>query len=598
MNALKIILGLLSGLSLFLFGMSIMGDALEKSAGNRLKSILGKMTANPLSGFLLGAGVTAVIQSSSATTVMLVGFVNAGLMSLGATIPVIMGANVGTTVTAWILSLTGIEGGAWYLDIFKPSSFTPVLAVIGVILFVFMKGGKKKDIGLILLGFAVLIFGMDSMSAAIKPLAEEAWFRNLFVLFENPLLGLLVGALVTAIIQSSSASVGILQALAAELNIAAAAAGLPPAFTVGMAFPIIMGQNIGTCVTAAIGSAGASKDAKRVAAVHLSFNIIGSTFILSLFCLLEYLILPDGIPFAKLAADQSTIAIVHTVFNVSCSILLLPCYKLLEKLAMVIIKDSNEKENRKIIFDQRLLATPSIAIEQAKLVTNKMALISQRSLKNALSLLENYDKKLFASIKADEDEVDEYEDELGTYLIKITGCELSNEDSLEVSKLLHMIGDLERLSDHAVNLGESAEEMSEKRISFSKEAKAELKVMSTAVSEILDTAIASFTENSLDLASDVEPLEEVIDLLQSEIRANHITRLKNSECTIELGFILGDLLSNLERVSDHCSNIAGCVIEIAHSSLGMHGYSRSIKSGNKRYDATFKKFSDKYRIAI
>ncbi len=587
-----IVLGLISGLAMFLFGMTVMGDALEKAAGNKLKIILGKMTANPIGGFLLGAGVTAVIQSSSATTVMLVGFVNAGLMSLGAAIPVIMGANVGTTITAWILSLTGIQGSVWYIEILKPSTFTPILAAIGVILFVFLKDSKRKDFGLILLGFSVLIFGMELMSDSIQPLAEEQWFRDLFVMFKNPLLGLLVGALVTAIIQSSSASVGILQALAGELN-----AVSPGALTLGMALPILMGQHIGTCITAVLGSAGANKDAKRVAAVHLSFNVIGSVVLLSVYSLLQYLILPNGFSFATLSANQATIAICHTAISILFVLLLFPCRKLLEKLAYILVK-GDSKQEKKVITDDRLLATPALAIEQAKILTNRMAEISSRALKNAIGLFENYDKKIFASVKADEEDVDVYEDELGSYLVKITGREISEEDSMEVSKLLHMIGDLERLSDHAVNLAASAEEMTDKKITFSKEAKAELSVMIGAVKEILDTALSAYVNNSLESAHMVEPLEEVIDDLQAQIRNNHIDRLKNNECTIELGFVLSDVLTNLERVSDHCSNIAGCVIEIADNSLGIHEYTKQVKNGNEEFEAHFKTFSEKYKIKV
>lgn len=596
MDVSAVILGLISGLAMFLFGMTVMGDALERSAGSGLKAMLGKMTSNPIFGFLLGAGVTAIIQSSSATTVMLVGFVNAGLMKLGSVIPVIMGANVGTTITAWILSLTGLEGGAWYIQMFKPSTFTPVLAAIGAVLYVFMKGGKKRDIGLVLLGFAVLIFGMDVMSDSIAPLAKEEWFRNLFVMFENPLLGLAVGAIVTAIIQSSSASVGILQALAAELNLAAAAEGLAPAITVGMALPIIMGQNIGTCVTAVLGSMGANKDAKRVAAVHLSFNVIGSTVMLSLFCLFNYLIIPGGFGFAGVAADQGNIAILHTVFNVSCTVLLLPCYKLLEKLAYVIIKDKSEDDKREIIFDDRLLVTPTVAIEQVKQVTEKMAEISHGSVEKAIGLISSFDEAVFDEIMLEEDIVDRYEDEIGSYLVKVTGHEITEADSLEVSKLLHMIGDLERLSDHAVNIAHSAKEMREKSIVFSDRANEELSVILEAVREVLNTALESFLENDVEKAVRVEPLEEVIDLLQSQIRSAHIGRLKNNECTIELGFVLSDLLGDLERVADHCSNVAGCVIEIAHRSLGIHSYTDMVKSGNAVYDGYFKDYSEKYSL--
>ncbi len=584
------ILGLLGGLSLFLFGMTVMGDALEKAAGNKLKSILSKMTSNPIFGFLLGLGVTAVIQSSSATTVMLIGFVNAGLIQLRSAIPVIMGSNIGTTITAWILSLSGISGDAWYLEIVKPSTFTPVLAVIGVVLFVFLKNQKFKEIGLILLGFAALIFGMDMMSEGFKNDEIQSVLGGFFETFAtNPLLGLLTGAVVTAIIQSSSASVGILQTVA--LN-------SPTAFTLGMALPIIMGQNIGTCVTAILGSAGANKDAKRVAAVHLTFNVIGSVVLLSVFCLLQYVIVPGGLGFANDIATPFGIAVLHSAFNIICTALLLPCYKLLEKLAIFLVKDKKGETEERNLFDDRLLATPGIAIEQAKRVTYKMAKRARRSVQNAVGLFEKYDKKGFESVVEDENKIDIYEDEIGTYLVKITGCDLNESDSLEVSKLLHMISDLERLSDHAVNLAHSAKEMNDKKITFSSGAIDEMRVIIRAVDDILGLSIDSFMQNDIEKATRVEPLEEVIDLLQTEIRANHIRRLKNNECTIELGFILTDMLTDLERVSDHCSNIAGCVIEITHNSLGMHGYTRSLKSGNEVYDNYLKSYSDEYKLKI
>ncbi len=580
------ILSLLGGLSMFLFGMTVMGDGLEKAAGNQLKTILGKMTSNPISGFLLGLAVTAVIQSSSATTVMLVGFVNAGLITLRGAIPVIMGANIGTTVTAWILSLEGLGDTGW-MSIFKPSTFTPFLAVAGVVLFVFLKSDRAKDIGSVFLGFSVLIFGMDMMSSGFENPEITSYLGGFFKTFaSNPILGLLTGAVVTGIIQSSSASVGILQTVALAS---------PGTFTVGMALPIIMGQNIGTCVTAILGSAGANKDAKRVSAVHLSFNIIGSVVLLSLFSLFQYVILPDGFAFAAKTATPFSISVLHTAFNVICTACLLPCYKLLERLAIFLVRDSEKKEET-AIFDDRLLGTPPIAIEHAKKVTMDMAEVSLNSIYEAFELFYNYDKKLFGKICEDEGKVDIYEDEIGSYLVKITGCNISESDSLEVSKLLHMIGDLERISDHSVNIAESAEEMYKKGISFSESANAELAVMIKAVKEILATAVEAFRENSLELAAKVEPLEEVIDMLQTEIRSNHINRLTNNECTIELGFILSDLLTNLERIADHCSNIAGCVIEIAHNRLGLHGYTRSLRSGNEAYDEHFKEYSEQYKL--
>ena len=582
------ILSLLGGLSLFLFGMSTMGSGLEKAAGNQLKTILGKMTANPVSGFFLGLIVTAVIQSSSATTVMLVGFVNAGLITLRGAIPVIMGANIGTTVTAWILSLESIGDGANWLMIFKPSTFTPFLAVAGVVLFVFLKNERARDIGTVFLGFAAVIFGMDMMSSGFKIPEVESALGEFFTTFaSNPLLGLLTGIVVTAIIQSSSASVGILQTVALAT---------PGAFTVGTALNIIMGQKIGTCVTAVLGSAGANKDAKRVAAVHLSFNVIGAAFILSVFSLFNYLILPDGFAFAKIAATPVTISVLHTITSVISTAILLPCNRLLEKLATLLVRDNKGEEEKHHIFDDRLLATPSIAIEHARKVTVDMAELAFKSIDDAFRLFENYDKKLFNKINEDEGRVDVYEDEIGSYLVKITGCDLSEQDSLEVSKLLHMIGDIERISDHAVNLADSAEEMHRKSLSFSDKAKEELTVIISAVREIIRKSAECFENNDLQVAASIEPLEEVIDRLQSQIKTNHINRLKNNECTIELGFILNDLLTNLERISDHCSNIGGCVIEIAHSSLGIHGYTRALQSGNEAYQNYFKMYSETYKI--
>lgn len=576
------VLTLIGGICLFLFGMTVMGDALEKSAGSQLKNLLAKMTSNPIKGFALGAAVTAIIQSSSATTVMLVGFVNSGLMSLSAVIPVIMGANVGTTITAWILSLMGVSGDNFFMTMLKPTSFTPILALVGVVLYIFLKNAKKKDIGLILLGFAVLIYGMDIMTDAVAPLKESEAFGNILLMFDNPLLGVLAGALITAIIQSSSASVGILQALSAT-----------GAVTFGSAIPIIMGQNIGTCVTAMISSVGTNKNARRVAMVHLYFNIIGTVTLLSVFYIANSVV---GFGFLGDAIDEKYIAIVHTAFNVGCTAILLPCHKLLEKLAVATVRDKKDADEKVSLFDDRLLTTPSVALDRCRNVTVDMAKLSVESLLKSLDLFDKFDRKKLDEINNEEDKVDIYEDEIGSYLVKLAKCDLSEHDSLEVTKLLHIIGDLERISDHAVNLGESAEEINTKKISFSEQAKGELGVMMGAVREILGVALSAFTENSLEFAAKVEPLEEVVDNLKVHIKLNHIKRLQNNECTIELGFILSDLLTNLERISDHCSNVAGCVIEIAHSSLGMHGYNKALRRGNEVYDKHYKEFSEKYSL--
>lgn len=576
------VLTLIGGICLFLFGMTVMGDALEKSAGSQLKNLLAKMTSNPIKGFVLGAAVTAIIQSSSATTVMLVGFVNSGLMSLSAVIPVIMGANVGTTITAWILSLMGVSGDNFFMTMLKPTSFTPILALVGVVLYIFLKNAKTKDIGLILLGFAVLIYGMDIMTDAVAPLKESEAFGNILLMFDNPLLGVLAGALITAIIQSSSASVGILQALSAT-----------GAVTFGSAIPIIMGQNIGTCVTAMISSVGTNKNARRVAMVHLYFNIIGTVTLLSVFYIANSVV---GFGFLGDAIDKKYIAIVHTAFNVGCTAILLPCHKLLEKLAVATVRDKKDADEKVSLFDDRLLTTPSVALDRCRNVTVDMAKLSVESLLKSLDLFDKFDRKKLDEINNEEDKVDIYEDEIGSYLVKLAKCDLSEHDSLEVTKLLHIIGDLERISDHAVNLGESAEEINTKKISFSEQAKGELGVMMGAVREILGAALSAFTENSLEFAAKVEPLEEVVDNLKDHIKLNHIKRLQNNECTIELGFILSDLLTNLERISDHCSNVAGCVIEIAHSSLGMHGYNKALRRGNEVYDKHYKEFSEKYSL--
>ena len=576
------ILALIGGVAMFLFGMSVMGDALEKSAGSRLSSLLDKLTSNPLKGFALGAIVTAIIQSSSATTVMMVGFVNSGVMSLANVIPIIMGANVGTTITAWILSLSGISGDGFLLTMLKPTSFTPILAVIGIVFYLFLKDSKKKDVGLILLGFSVLIFGMDYMTSAVKPLANVPEFQEIMLLFSNPILGLLVGALLTAVVQSSSAAVGILQALSATGRV-----------TIGTALPIILGQNIGTCVTAIISSVGANKNAKRVAMVHLCFNIIGAVLVMILFYTLHFIF---NFAFVSNLADHTMIALIHTFFNIFCTIVLLPFCKQFEKLACMLVKDKKGGVEKVSLLDERLLATPAIALERCRQVAVNMADISFRSVKKSLTLLDHYDKKLFDEIQQEEDAVDIYEDEIGSYLMKITNKDLSEKDSSEVTKLFHMIGNLERLSDHAVNLAESAQEMYDKKLEFSAVGKKDLSVMITAVYEIMDNALMAFVYNDIQVAVRVEPLEEVIDDLQAALRSGHIERLRNGECTIELGFILSDLLTNLERIADHCSNVAGCVIEIANHSLGMHSYAEGLRRGNAVYDQYFETYSKKYNL--
>ena len=570
---------LLGGLALFLYGMKVMGDALEKSAGRQLKNILAKLTSNTFNGFLLGLGVTLVIQSSSATTVMVVGFVNAGVMTLRQATGVIMGANLGTSVTAWLLSTTGIKGGG-ILDFFKPSSFAPLLAFVGIILVMFQNKERRKDIGLILVGFAVLMTGMDLMSDSVSGLKNEPAFQESLVTFANPILGIIVGTVFTAIIQSSSASVGILQALSMT--------GVISYYT---AIPIIIGQNIGTCVSAMISSIGAGKNARRAALVHLYFNIAAACIVGGGFYLVNAFV-DFGFP---AAIDPLGIAIVHTVFKIIALAFIMPCSRLLEKLAMLTVPDSKNDVESTELLDERLLATPAVAIETSRKVAFDMAKLSVRSLKNSILLLNNYTDKGFDSIKAEEDKVDKYEDSLGTYLVKISSQNLTESDSHELSKLLHIIGDFERISDHAVNVAGTAQEMAEKKVSFSEKAQKEITVMISAVEEILDASLNAFCNGDINEAFTVEPLEEVIDYLNAKIKKRHVARLQRGECTIELGFVLNDLINNLERVADHCSNIAGCVIEMEHDALDLHDYLNKLKTEeNSKYTEMYNDYRDKY----
>ncbi len=578
------ILKLLGGLAFFLYGMNMMGDALERKAGTRLKTILAQLTSNTFKGFLLGLAVTAVIQSSSATTVMVVGFVNSGIMTLRQATGVIFGANLGTSVTSWLLSLTGVEGDNFFVQLAKPINFTPLLAFIGIVLIMFIKKSKHKDTALILIGFAVLMFGMELMSEAVEPLANSEEFKNILILFSNPIIGLIVGTVFTAIVQSSSASVGILQALT-----------LTGTVTYATAIPIVMGQNIGTCVSAMISSIGASKNARRAAVIHLSFNLISAVVWLTVYYILELII---GFEFVNQAANPLGIAIVHTVFKLLALALLMPFGKQLEKLSYLIIKrDDNEVEKTELL-DERLLSTPSVAIERSREVAVKMAHESIDTFKDSLNLLFNYSEDGVEAIRAGEDEVDKYEDALGTYLVKVSSKHMSDADSHEVSKLLHIIGDFERISDHAVNVAESAQEMHEKGLIFSDGAKKELNIMIDAINEILDLSLEAFENNDLEKAVIVEPLEQVIDKLKLQLKSSHVTRLRKNECTIEMGFILSDLVTNLERVSDHCSNVAVCIIEIAHESFDMHDYIQKLKSNENAegYNVAYANFSQKYAI--
>ena len=575
-------LEMIGGLCLFLFGMNIMGQALERRAGSRLRTTLGKMTGKTMTGFLTGLVVTAVIQSSSATTVMVVGFVNSGLMTLKQAIGVIMGANIGTTVTAWLLSLGGISGDAVWVQLLKPTSFTPVLALIGIIMYMFSKDSRKNDTGMILLGFATLMFGMDTMSGAVSGLREVPAFRQLFVAFTNPLLGVLAGAALTAIIQSSSASVGILQALALSGHVTYAAA-----------IPIIMGQNIGTCVTALISSVGTSRNAKRAAIVHLSFNVIGTVVCLTVFCIVRAVAAPAIL---GESATMYGIAIAHTAFNVACTALLLPASGLLEKLAIRLVPDGKKKD-AEVTLDERLLATPPLALEQCSVVAEDMASYASGALKKAIDCVMEFDPKSAQEVRESEDETDKYEDMLGTYLLKLGAEPLSDAASEEVTELLKLIGDFERIGDHAVNIIESAEEMHDKQLEFSRSAKYELSVMTAAVGEVMDLAVKAFAENDAQAASCVEPLEQVVDDLKNELRTRHILRMKKSECSIEAGFVWSDLLTNLERVSDHCSNVALCVLDLKKHTLSAHETQHERKDVPE-FAEQYRRYSEKYALPL
>ena len=574
------LLEMILGLCLFLFGMNLMGEALERRAGTALRSLLGKLTTNKLAGFLTGMGVTAVIQSSSATTVMVVGFVNSGLMNLRQAINVILGANVGTTVTAWILSLSGIEGGG-ILQFFKPSTFTPILALIGIVMYIFLKGEKKKDTGMILLGFATLMFGMETMSGAVKGLANVPEFTQLFTMFENPVLGLLAGAVLTAIIQSSSASVGILQALAATGGI-----------TYGACIPIIMGQNIGTCVTAMISSVGATKNAKRAAFVHLSFNVLGAVLLLIVFVILKAIFAPALL---TVAASEFGIAVAHSIFNVACVLIFLPLASLLEKIALTLIPDAKVPEVVSEL-DDRLLQTPQLALERCRVLVGEMATVANNSIVGALNCLDNYTEAAAQDVREAEDLTDHYEDILGTYLVKLGSRQIGESNSAETTELLRLIGDIERIADHSVNILESAEELREKNLQFSAKAKDELAVLVAATQEILGLTMEAIATSDLAVAAKIEPLEQIIDDLKEELRTRHSLRLSQGNCSIETGFVWSDLLTNLERVSDHCSNVAGCLIDTAHHNLNLHESTRAT------HDDTFFKeqrnlYKEQYKLA-
>ncbi len=577
------VLNLIGGLSLFLFGMTVMGDALERRAGNSLKLILAKITSGKFMGLLTGLVVTSIIQSSSATTVMVVGFVNSGLMTLEQSIYVIMGANIGTTVTAWILSLAGISGTSMVVELLKPTSFTPILALIGIICIMTGKTDRKKDTGTILLGFAVLMYGMNAMSSAVSGLKDVPGFAELFVAFKNPILGVLVGALLTGIIQSSSASVGILQALAMTGKV-----------SYGAAIPIIMGQNIGTCVTALLSSIGTNKNARRAALVHLSFNIIGTIVCLSIFCIVKALFAPLALDDA---ASMAGIAVCHSVFNITCTVLLFPCGSLLEKLVCRIVPDTDANASEHIeLLDERLLTAPALALDRCRVLMEDMAKCSMASLNESIEAIGECTAQLSEAVRSNEDKTDHYEDVISSYLVKLSTRQISDTDNAVASRYLKLVGDFERIADHSVNILEAAEERKLKEIEFTPDARKELMVLNSAVSEVMWLAYKAFTKNDLTAAARIEPLEEVVDHLKEELRTRHIFRMQHGSCSIDAGFILSDMLTDLERVSDHCANIADCLLNTSENVLRLHETKDVLISDTETFRKYYKEYNNKYQL--
>ena len=584
------VLSMVGGLALFLYGMHIMGDALAKMSGGKLEKVLERLTSNKWSAVLLGAGVTAVIQSSGATTVMVVGFVNSGIMKLNQAVGIIMGANIGTTATSWLLSLSGIDGGSFFLQMLKPTSFTPILAVIGAILVVFCKSEKKHNIGTILLGFAILMYGMTAMSSAVEPLKDVPQFTQILTKFENPLLGVIAGFVLTTIMQSSSVSVGILQALCST-----------GAVSYALALPIIMGQNIGSCTTAMISSVGASKDAKRAAAVHFYFNVIGTVVFMLVFYIsnafVHYAFLPQ-------AANGVGIATIHSIFNIAATIVLLPLSGFLEFLAVKTIKDDDEEEDElskhdKVLqlLDPVFLERPGFAIMQCQKVASAMAELSMKSVGRAVGLLTAYDEEIAERIRKEEDTVDKYEDQLGTYLLRLSTKDLSKEDGHRLSLMLHSLGDIERISDLAVNILLAVEQMHKKELIFSKKAMDELAVYSKALKDILTMTVNAFEQNDRYKAALVQPLEELMDDMNKELKKRHVKRLRKGKCTIELGLSLSDISDTYERISDHCSNIATCVIQVEDDELDAHEHRKEVKEQDaKWYDEQYRAYEQKYAL--
>lgn len=582
-------LTMLGGLALFLYGMNVMGDGLTRASGGRLEKILEKLTSSTIRGVLLGAAVTAVIQSSSATTVMVVGFVNSGIMTLQRAVGIIMGANIGTTITSWILSLSGLEGDSFWIKMLKPSSFSPILAIIGICFLLFSKKDKKKDAGSIMIGFAVLMFGMETMSGAVKPLANVPEFTNILLMFKNPILGMLAGALLTAIIQSSSASVGILQALC-----------VTGAVSYGAALPIIMGQNIGTCVTALISAIGAKKNAKRTAFVHLYFNLIGTVVFMILFYTANLFV---HFSFLQDSANAAGIAVIHTAFNIFATVIWLPFHRVLERLAILTVRDGKGEERTAgalqglSALDNRFLENPALAMDQCRVACAHMAEVTREALDTAMSLLHDYDESKVALVHENETIVDQYEDRLGTYLVQVAKNEMQTKDSHTLSVLLHSIGDIERISDHAVIIASAAKEIYDKNLSFSEAAVEELEVFSAAVRKVVEIAMEAMQDEDLALAGKVEPLEEVIDDLGDEMKKRHIDRLREGRCTIELGFILSDLTTSYKRIADHCSNIAVCLIQADNDEYERHSYLNSLKEeDNKQFREQFEEYEKEYAL--
>ena len=576
-------LSLIGGLCLFLYGMNVMGQALERRAGNKLHSVLEKLTTGKIAGFLTGLGITAIIQSSSATTVMVVGFVNSGLMTLKQAINVIIGANIGTTVTAWILSLGGIDSGNFFVQMLKPTSFTPILALVGIILTMACKSSKNKDTGVIFLGFTILMFGMDTMSASVSGLKNVPQFQQMFLMFENPILGMLAGAVLTAIIQSSSASVGILQALSVTGQV-----------SLGAAIPIIMGQNIGTCITAILSSFGTNKNAKRAALVHLAFNVIGTVVWLTVFMIVKQIFNPQL--FGELA-NLFNIAVSHTIFNTLNTFLLLPMSGLLEKLAITLVPDT-DKPDVTSKLDERFLATPHVALDVSCGVTIDMAKTAVKVLRDGVKyfLSNTNDSSVMSQIIEDEDTTDHYEDILGTYLVKLGSHQIGDNEGTQVTKLLHIISDYERIADHGVNMVYAADQLQKQDLEVSESALKDLDILVAAVDEVLDLSLEAFVNNDIEKAKLVEPLEQVIDKLKEKMRARHILRLQQGECSIKSGFIWADLLTDLERVADHCSNIAICVIDAADNKMNMHESIKELRTDNAEFEKNYNLYKAKYKL--